>query len=144
MSLSNVFENDLLKLILNATPIPNLADNAAASPLASLFMSLHTADPGEAGDQTTSEANYTGYARKAIVRTTSGWTAATTGSSSNVATVTFDPATAGNNTITHAAIGTALTGTGKILTKAALNSPLPVAAGITPQFGPGVIVFSFE
>jgi hypothetical protein len=49
MSKSNAFENDLLKLIFNATAIANLADNAASSPLTNLYVSLHTADPGEAG-----------------------------------------------------------------------------------------------
>jgi hypothetical protein len=29
----NTFENDILKLIFNATAIANIADNAAASPL---------------------------------------------------------------------------------------------------------------
>jgi hypothetical protein len=55
MSKGNTFETDSLKLILNGTPIPNIADNAAASPLTNVFVALHTADPGEGGDQTTSE-----------------------------------------------------------------------------------------
>jgi hypothetical protein len=37
-------------------------------------ISLHTADPGEAGDQTTSEATYKSYARVSVARTTAGWT----------------------------------------------------------------------
>jgi hypothetical protein len=57
VSKGNTFENDLLKLIFNATAIANIADNAAASPLTNLFVALHTADPGEAGDQTTSECD---------------------------------------------------------------------------------------
>ncbi len=40
-----------------------IADNAATSPITNLYVSLHTGDPGEAGDQTTSEAAYTSYAR---------------------------------------------------------------------------------
>ena len=74
MSKSNVFENDLLKLIFNATPIAGLADNAASSPVTNLYLALHTADPGEAGDQTTSEISYTGYTRLAVLRTSGGWT----------------------------------------------------------------------
>ena len=52
MSKGNTFELDLLALIFNATAIANIADNAAASPLTSLYVALHTADPGEAGSQT--------------------------------------------------------------------------------------------
>ena len=74
MSAGNTFENDLLKLIFNGTAIANIADNAAASPLTSLYVSLHTGDPGEAGSQTTNEAAYTSYARVAVARSGVGWT----------------------------------------------------------------------
>ena len=76
MSKGNTFEPDLLALIFNATAIANIADNAATSPLTNLYVSLHTADPGEAGSQTTSETAYTGYARVAVARTSGGWTVA--------------------------------------------------------------------
>lgn len=62
MSKGNTFENDLLQLIFNAVAIANLAQNGV-SPITNIEVSLHTADPGEAGDQTTSETAYTGYAR---------------------------------------------------------------------------------
>jgi hypothetical protein len=48
------FDNDLLKLIFNATGIANIADNAASSPLTNLYVSLHTADPTSSGNQTSS------------------------------------------------------------------------------------------
>lgn len=73
MSKGDTFENDLLKLIFNGTAIANIADNAATAPLTDLWLSLHTADPGEAGSQTTSETAYTGYARVAVARTSGGW-----------------------------------------------------------------------
>ena len=73
MSKGDTFENDLLKLIFQAVAIANLADNAATGPLTNLYVSLHTADPGEAGNQSTSEATYTGYARVAVARTAGGW-----------------------------------------------------------------------
>jgi len=74
MSKGNTFENDLLKLIFNATAIANIADDAASAPLTNLYVSFHTGDPGETGDQTTSECAYTSYARVAVARTTGGWT----------------------------------------------------------------------
>ena len=133
MSKSNVFENDLLKLIFNATPIAGLADNAASSPVTNLYLALHTADPGEAGDQTTSEISYTGYTRLAVLRTSGGWTV-TGNSVSPVADVIFPEMTGGTGgTATYASIGTAASGAGKILYKGALTPSITVALGVSPR-----------
>lgn len=110
----NTFELDSLKLILNATAIANIADNAATSPLTNLFVALHTADPGEAGDQTTNEATYTGYARVAVPRSGSGFTASAN-PAVNAATITFPACTAGSSLVTHWSIGVASSGASKIL-----------------------------
>lgn len=131
MSMGDTFENDILKLIFNATAIANIADNAATSPLTNLVVSLHTGDPGEAGNQTTNEIAYTSYARVNVVRTTGGWTV--TGSTVNpVANISFPAGTGGSGTATHAAIGTAISGTGKILYKGAITPNIVCGAGITP------------
>ena len=114
MSKGNTFENDFLKLILNATAIANIADNAATAPLTNVFIALHTADPGEAGDQTTSEANYTGYARVSVARTSGGWTV-TNNVAVNAGAVTFGACTAGSNSITHWSVGVSTSGASKIL-----------------------------
>lgn len=141
MSKGNTFENDVMKLIFNATAIANLADNAASSPLTNLYVSLHTGDPGEAGDQTTSEATYTSYARVAVARSGSGWTV-TANEAKNAALVQFPQCTGGSNTITHVGIGSASSSTGKLLYKGALNSSLSVSSGIQPQFSAGDLVVS--
>lgn len=133
MSKGNTFENDLLKLIFNATAIANIADNASASPLTSLYVSLHTGDPGEAGNQTTNECAYGSYARVAVARTAVGWTVSTN-TATNGALVQFPECTSGSETITHVAIGTDLSGTGKILYKGALTASRSVSSGIQPQF----------
>ncbi len=133
MSKSNTFENDLLKLIFNGTAIANLADNAAASPLSNLYVSLHTADPGEAGDQTTGEISYTGYARVAVLRAAGGWTV-TANSVSPASPVEFGEMTGGTGGIaTHAAIGTVASGAGKILYSGALTPTIAVALGVIPR-----------
>src|SRR3546814_12129711 len=94
MSKSNTFENDLLALIFNGTPIANIADNAISSPLTNLYLALHTTDPGESGVQNTNEVSYTGYLRVAVARTSGGWTV--TGNSVSPATTTeFGEMTAG-------------------------------------------------
>ena len=137
MSKGNTFEADLLKLIFQAVAIANIADNAAAAPLTNLYVSLHTADPGEAGDQTTSEIAYTGYARKAVARTTGGW-AITGNSISPVANVDFGEMTGGaGGTVTHFAIGTASTGAGKLLYSGTVSPNISVVTGVIPRLTTG-------
>lgn len=132
MSKGNTFENDLLKAIFNATPIANLLDNAASSPLTNLYVSLHTADPGEAGDQTTSEATYTSYARVAVARTSGGWTV-TGNSVSPASAITFPAGTGGSGTVTHFGVGTASSGAGKLLYSGTVSPNIVTGSGITPQ-----------
>lgn len=131
MSKGNTFENDLLLLIFNATAITDLARDAAA-PVTNLYVSLHTADPGETGSQTTSECTYTGYARIAVARTSGGWTI-TANSVSPAAAITFGICTSGTETATYAAVGTALTGTGKLLYSGAMSPTIAISTGVTPQ-----------
>jgi hypothetical protein len=131
-SIGNTFENDIMKLIFNATAIANIADNAAASPLTNLYASLHTADPGETGDQTTSETTYTSYARVAVARTSGGFTV-TNNSVSPVAAITFPAGTGGSGTVTHAAIGTASAGAGKLLFSGTVTPNIVTGNGVTPS-----------
>jgi hypothetical protein len=141
MSKGNTFENDLMLLVFNATAIANLADNAGTSPLTNLYVSLHTADPGEAGSQSTSEATYGSYARVAVARSGSGWTV-TSNQAVNAALVQFPQCTSGTNTITHVGVGTAASSTGKLLYKGVLSSSLAVSSGIQPQFSGGSLTVS--
>jgi hypothetical protein len=132
MSKSNVYENDLLKLIFNATAIGNIADNAATSPLTNLYVSLHTADPGEDGDQSTNEIAYTSYARVAVARTSGGWTV-TANSVSPAAAINFPAGTGGTGTATHFGVGTDASGTGKLLYSGTITPSIICGNGITPQ-----------
>lgn len=128
----NTFEEDLLKLIFNATAIANIADNASSSPLTNLYVSLHTSSPGEAGDQTTNETTYTSYARVAVARSGSGWTV-TNNSVSPAATISFPACTGGTATITHFGVGTASSSTGKLLYYGTVTPNISVSSGVTPQ-----------
>ena len=141
MSKGNTFENDLMLLLFNATAIANIADNAGTSPLTNLYVSLHTADPGEAGNQSTSEATYGSYARVAVARSGSGWTV-TNNQAVNAALVQFPQCTSGTNTITHVGVGTAASSTGKLLYKGVLSASLAVSSGIQPQFSGGSLTVS--
>lgn len=144
MSKGNTFENDLMLLIFNNTNIANVGDVTGlrgSTSAGSLYVSLHTADPGEAGDQTTSEATYTSYARVAVARSSAGWTVSGN-AVSNTAAISFPACTGGSNTITHFAVGTSSSGTGKVLYKGALTASLAVSSGITPSFAIGELDIS--
>jgi hypothetical protein len=136
MSKGNTFENHLLLLIFNNTDCALIGDATGlrgSSTAGSLYYSLHTADPGEAGDQTTSEISYTGYARVAGARSGAGFTV-TANSVSPAATVTFGAMTAGaGGTVTHFAIGTASSGAGKLLYSGTVAPNIVVSNGVTPQ-----------
>ena len=138
MSLTNQAETDLLELIFNATTWLTLAENKVAGPATDLYISLHTADPGEApvGGQAQSESAYTGYARVAVLRTTAGWTVAGN-TASNTAAITFPACTALTSTVTHFGIGLAATGAGNLIASGQLTASLIINAGITPQFAIG-------
>lgn len=146
MSISNTFETELLQHILQNADIANIGDATGlrgSTAAGSLYVSLHTADPGEAGSQTTSEATYTGYARVAVARSAGGWSvAANVGS--NASAVGFPAATGGSNTLTHFGIGTSASGAGKLLLSGALTSSLAVSAGITPSFASGQLTVNAD
>ena len=131
MSYSTTFANDLIKLILQATAIANIADNAGTGPLTDVYVSLHTADPGAGGDPTTSEAAYTSYARVAVARTSGGWTV-TDNVANPVADITFPEGTGGGETVTHWAVGTAASGAGKVLLRGTLSPSIATGSGVTP------------
>lgn len=106
-----------------------------------LYVALHTADPGEAGNQTTSEATYTSYARVTVARTSGGFTVSGN-QVSNTALIQFPQCTGGTNTITHVSVGTATSGAGQILYSGALTASLSVSSGIQPQFSVGALVIT--
>jgi len=131
--------NSILALIFNATAWADIAENDTSSPVGNLYLSLHTADPGVGGAQTTNETAYTNYARIAVVRTTSGWDVPSGGATANAALAQFAQCGVTGATITHVAIGTASSGTGTVLYAGALSSSLAVANGIQPQFAAGAL-----
>jgi hypothetical protein len=128
----NVFINDFLKLIFNATAIANIADNAATAPLTNLYVSLHTADPTAAGTQSSNEAAYTSYARIAVARSSAGWTV-TAQTVVPASPITFPACIGGTSTVTYFGIGTLSTGAGKLLYAGPVTPNMSVSTGVTPQ-----------
>ena len=130
MSFGDTAENDVLKLIFNATAWSLMADNAATTPETNLGVALHTGAPGEAGTQLTNEAAYTSYAREDIARTSGGWTV-TTNSVSPVANIDFTEATGGSETETHFSVGKA--SNDYLLFWGTVTPNIVVSTGVTPR-----------
>lgn len=145
MSKGNTFENELLAHILENADIALIGDatglRGSTTP-GSLHFALHTADPGEAGDQTTSEVAYTGYARTALARTGASWTISGDGTAALAAILSFPQRTdaGGAVTATHFSVGTAATGTGKILYKGTITPNIIINQNTTPQLGTGTVI----
>jgi hypothetical protein len=139
-SFANGTQSNVLKLMFQAVNWANIADNTATSPATSLYISLHNADPGEAGTQSTNETAYTNYARVAVARTTGGFNVSGTSPAtvSNAAAVNFPQCGVTGDTITHFGIGLASSGAGTLLASG------PVGAGPALEFtctsaSPGVL-----
>ena len=123
MSKSNALETAILQYIFEGT-------NPAWHSATQLDLHLHTADPGEGGASTTSEATYTSYALVTVSRGSSAWT--TTGDTvTNDALIQWPQCTGGSNTITHWSITP--NGSTSILYIGAFTSSLSVSTGIQPQ-----------
>ena len=140
MSMSNVSETALLNIIFKNLAWANIGDASGLQPSATagnLYIALHTDDPGEGGDQTTSEANYTGYARVAVARG-AGWTVSGN-QVSNAATVQFGECSSGTNAVTYFSVGTAASGAGSIIYSGSLSAPRTISSGITPLFNAGAL-----
>ncbi|MBK7424704.1 MAG: hypothetical protein IPJ48_17380 [Propionivibrio sp.] len=142
MSKSNTHENDYLLLMFNNTTMTLVGDAAGilqSAAAGSLYFSLHTSDPGEAGDQTTNEVAYTSYARVAVARSGAGFTVSTN-TVALVANVTFPAGTGGTGTATNWGLGTSSSGAGKLLYKGAISPSIVCGNGVTPQLTAGTVV----
>jgi hypothetical protein len=134
VSKTNSWENGILELLFKNTNFANVGDATGlrgSSTAGSLYFSLHTADPGETGDQTTNEITYTDYARVAVARSGAGFTV-TADSVSPAANVSFPIGSGGSGTATHFGVGTASSGAGVLLYKGAITPNIVTGSGITP------------
>jgi len=136
MSKGNILSSDILKLLFNATTIADLAEDDTTSPATNLSVALHTADPGEAGTQSTNETAYTGYARINVARTSGGWAVAggdpDPASVSPVANIDFGECTASpGGAITHFSVGTGVSN--KLMYSGTVTPNITMAAGVIPR-----------
>jgi hypothetical protein len=141
MSATNAFETAAQKYIMEGVSDATWTALAAAT---QFYISLHTASPGEAGDQTTSETAYTGYARISIARTAGGWTT-TGGATVNDAEAAFAICTAspGGN-LTYVGLGLSASGAGTLLEYNPLDNSIPMSVGTVPTFSIGELEFTCD
>ena len=146
MSMTNAAEANLLNLLFLNIDWANIGDASGlqnSATAGNFYVSLHTADPGESGTQSTSETAYTSYARVAVARAGGGWTL-TAQTISNTALVQFPQCTGGTSTVSYFGIGTDSSGAGNLLMSGALTSPLSVSNGIQPQFSAGALTVTVD
>lgn len=127
MSKSNYLEDEILDHILGGGDFTRPA---------TVYVSLHSADPGETG---ASELSGNGYARVAVTNDATNWPAASGGVKSNGAAITF-PAATGSDwaAATHFGIWDAPS-SGNPLYLGALTASKTVQVGDTASFGIGEI-----
>ncbi len=146
MSKGNVFEGEILDLIYLNANIALIGDATGlrgSSAVGALFLALHTADPGEAGDQTTSECNYTGYARVSVARTGTNFSRAGNVMSLALAQSFPLPTNLVNlpQTATFFSVGVAASGSSKIIHRGAVAPNIVISnTGSLPQLGTGTTI----
>jgi hypothetical protein len=135
MSIADVTESAILALIFNATTWANYAINATTTPETNIIVAGHTADPGEAGAQNTTEIAYTSYARVNVARTSGGWTIAGTNptQATPVAAINFPAGSGGSGTMTHFSTGKSGGGASPILFSGTVTPNIVTGSGITPS-----------
>ena len=133
MSKSNNAENDTLNANLRAVD-PSWRANS------SRYIALFTGSPTDTGSLA-AECAFGGYARVAVTAST-GFSAASGGSSSNTGVIAFAECTSGSETVTHVAIMETASGAGTMIYFGALTASRAVSSGITLQFAIGALIVS--
>ena len=160
MAASDKFEHYLLELIFNNEGSPTLEIGDAtglrgSSTAGSLYVALHTAAPDSPGEnpsnQSVNECDYTGYARQAVARSTSGWTVTDSSGTTtvkNAAEISFQQCTGGSNTAIFFSIGTRGEDTSpadsEVLFFGELTASLAISSGITPRFAADALSISLD
>lgn len=127
MSASNFLEDEILDHILG---------NAAYTAPATVYISLHTGDPGETGASEVASSN--NYSRASFTNNATNWPAASGGAKANGVAVTMPTPSGSWGTVTHFGIWDAAT-TGNFLFGGALAVSKAINSGDTVQFGIGDI-----
>ena len=152
---STLFDVGLFQLLFHndAAGVAGIGDATGlrnSSVAGGLYVSLHSAAPGKAGDQSTNELTYGSYARVGLPRASTSWHvlgaagAPATARSLTAAQFPADDGASAAQTATHVGIGAYASGTGYLLLSAPLAAPVVVTAGIIPLFASAAIVVTAD
>lgn len=143
-SLSDYAENKLVDVLFRGTAF------SESSP-ANYYVALYTSACSDSTPGT--EVSGGGYARVAIVRSTSTWngtqgnttgaSSGTSGTISNASAITFPTATADWGAVTYWGIRDASSSGNQILCSA-ITTPRTITAGSTPSFSAGALTFQID
>lgn len=134
--------NNFLKLLYNATAWADVAENDSSGPMTNIAVALATASYSASSTLASNEATFTNYARQNVARSTSGWTAASGGSLSNVDAIEYPQCGVTGNTITSAATGKPGGGSAEIFHYGDLNASIAVSNQIQPRFPAGAVTIT--
>jgi hypothetical protein len=143
----NAYEIECLKHELNNEDIPDIGDptglRGSTTP-GNLWLSLHTADPGETGSaQTTNECTYPGYVRMPATRDGSFWNIP--GNAINLIEVVWPEHSGGSpasQTVNYVCVGKKQIGAGAIMRRGAVSEAQVITVGIAPRLKVGTIVLT--
>ena len=132
---SDYLESGILNHVFRAVAFPTIP--------AAVFISLHTADPLDAGTGAEVSTTGTAYARASVTRAVGAFAAPTDNAgsqqTSNSAAITYATATANWGTVTHVGVQDAVTA-GNLLYSAALTTSRTINNGdVTPSFAIGAL-----
>jgi len=137
----------LLELILNNVAWTGIGDAGGILPSTAdgnFYLSLHSADPGVGGNQTTNELAYTGYVRVAATRNGTQWSVVAA-TATTLTDLVFGLCTVGGGTATYVGVGTDSVGAGNLIYRALVTVPgagLLISPGITPKITAGAAVIT--
>lgn len=126
-------KGDFLQTVVLKLAFQNVSSTSTTT---SLFVALHTADPTNAGNQSSNEIAYTSYARVATARSAAGWTVSGNDPASAfpAATITFTQCTTASTVVaTFWSVGDAASGAGNIWYSGAISPTIALGANVTPQ-----------
>ena len=133
--------NSLLNLYYRAEAWADIAENDSTSPATVIQIPLANASYTDTSTLASNEGGYTNYARQTLPRSGSGWTLATTKSTTNAAAVDYPAGGVTGATMVAAATGVGA-GAGIPMHYGDLNAPIAVSNAIQPRFAIGAITIS--
>lgn len=123
---TNAYENGSLLHYFNNVAMSNVGDASglpASATAGSLYVTMHTLDPGEAGSQNTNGAAYTNYIYLATARSSAAWTVSGN-QVSNAAAFTFAECGVTGETEMFWGVGRSSSGAGTLDFKSHIGAPV--------------------